>query len=303
MLALSSLDSLPPWTGLASALTVVVVAWFAALGFLCRKEQAPHIASIAKSRLPCLSTRALCCIRSVLAMYIIVSAVHSLCFLVPAEDNKEVWLFYYTAWNWCILGLYFVLASLASFMWLRKPEMSLWESSDGSPTHGRLTRACSTLCSLNASNILMVDVAVWFVLYPTSDTAGRQAYLSFESLNHHAINFFFMLFELVVADVPVCKQHVAVVILFVATYGAFTILRVVSVADTTSCVVEHCDKFVNGFLVWPYFFLDTSPRLAGVYYMGLLGAEALFFELSSLGRRALARCFVKKSADLLCTEA
>lgn len=290
-------DGVYHWGGFACAVVVLVVAWLGSLYKLRRIEPPPSITSVARSRFGWFSPKVLCGIRGALALYIFILAADSLS--KPSHDGKELWIFYYTAWNWLILGIYFGLTSAASYLWLRRPEAAVWENPDGSVRFGALTRACSILCSLNAANILMVDISVWGVLFPLGDATTRQAYLSFDSLNRHAANFFMMSFELLVGDMPICQSHVFVVIFFVATYGAFTISRILLVADTAPCVAIACEKNVNGYLVWPYFFLNTSTPLAGVEYLGLLLAEVLFFSLSSLCRQAFSKCFGRRKQDLL----
>merc|ERR1712217_680563 len=78
-----------------------------------------------------------------------------------------------------------------------------------------------------------------------------------------------------------------------------TIGRVASISETRSCLWVKCDKLVDDYLSWPYFFLDTSTPMAGVWYLGLVSAEILFFFVSFLGRSCLDRCFGRSKESLM----
>lgn len=237
---------------------------------------------VARSRFKSVPDIALCAFRGLIALYIFAI----LLFDLVADDPHGSEIFYFTVWNWTLLGVYFGLTSVSTGLWLmRSPEASA--DAVDTPAWRRCAKVCQSLSSLCTTNVLMVDVLLWGVLYTASD--NKSAFITFTQINMHAVNFPFALAEIIFHDIPCCPSDIGSALVFAIFYAVFTAGRLLVVPDTRKCLTEPCSYYTDGYLTWPYFFLDMSVPIAPLYYVGLFVAQWFFYQIPKALRNHLER--------------
>lgn len=212
----------------------------------------------------------------VLLLYRIALAVYIWLVLAYATWHKgRETLYFYTVWNWTLLGVYFTAVATVSILWIRNPTLN----------QPRLARVCQGLLSVIFCNAFVVDVTLWLVLYPTGDQATKKDLEGFVSVNMHALNLLYLLVELIINDIPHCKADVYYALLWPLVYGSFTWLRILLTPGARDCFVDGSDprcrvhKEGSG-VVWPYFFMDTSKWSSPLWYLALVSSVGLFYVLT-----------------------
>jgi len=191
---------------------------------------------------------------------------------------------FFTVWSWALLGVYFVFAALASAR-LAAQHRSLATSSDADPgagesmTHSRLARCNQVLLSTVAAAVVLVDVTLWTILYPTDTSPGHDKILNFTSYNEHALNAVLLLTELAASRLTLRMHDLCLAGPYLLLYTVFTILRVAIPDSTRGCLIEYSDTECSEEqgIVWPYFFLDTSRNGAVLWYISLSAFYALAY--------------------------
>lgn len=279
-----------------------VVAWRLQTRRSASSEPLPF-SRVVHSRFQVVSPWLLCCIRCLCALY----CLGVLLYGIASKPMGVKILFFFTVWNWTLLAAYFAVTGLASLFWLRSNRPAAEPAPKEEPPCERhwwwTATVCQSTSSLIATNVLMVDVVLWAVLFPTTSAENRGMYFEFTNMNMHVMNFFLFAMELILHDIPPRARDVGVVLFFALAYAAFTVLRVLVVHSTAPCIVSKCERWESGHLVWPYFFLDTSSPWSPVGYLGLVMANWLFYKIALLFRKSMERRFGTATTQLAKTPA
>lgn len=129
---------------------------------------------------------------------------------------KPDWLTTFTAWSWCLLGVYFLLVGLLS---LRKGLASEDASAADNRT-GSFHHFLWVWCQIMTVMALFICLICWIVLIPlTMVLEGwditRRDYFGFVNLNAHNTNVIFMMAEVYLNRMTFLRAHAP----FIAFYG------------------------------------------------------------------------------------
>jgi len=300
-------------------IAIVAVATFAWTGVRLRSVEKGStepltLGNITRSRFSSkAATTALVVYRAFLAVYIFIVLI--------LDVNKNFHeAYFYTVWNWALLFIYFAFVTFA--LVVRRCSSGAELDAEGvavdlraavdmqgrnvaqslvtKPWQSRYARICQVLCSMVSCNVFVVDVILWTVLFPASPPYVRQRLLqSPYNWNMHLANLFFVMLEVWLNDIPECDGDIVYVVAFGLFYGLFNMLRIFAVPATRHCIIETCknvgpgdSQLIDGYMVWPYFFLDSSRWYSGIYYFGLCFALYCFYRLSvCLRRKVVPRDF------------
>jgi len=312
------------WLGLVGLLLLVIVVLCYALRILCRRRAVCSLPLVHVVRSGCghlAATPLLVFFRALVALY--ASAV----LIADISYSGWLALCFYTQWTWTLLVVYFILVTVARIICTLNPSTAsvpligreVTEISEGRElelpmpvdtevhndsmavsgvmSKGKvctcLARACQVFFAMMMCNVMVVDVLVWTVLYPASDKLYRASYFDIFSLNMHLINAPIVLVEVLLNDLPSDPDDVAYVLLLAVAYGVFNGMRVLVVPDIRHCLVEPCNTSgkhnrIKGYMVWPYFFVDTSLWYTPLFYSGLVAVHLVSYRLGSWVRWRLA---------------
>mmetsp|Transcript_39244 Transcript_39244/g.59302 ORF Transcript_39244/g.59302 Transcript_39244/m.59302 type:complete len:180 (+) Transcript_39244:3-542(+) len=145
----------------------------------------------------------------------------------------------------------------------------------------------------------MLDATLWGILFPADPDPDHTAELNFCSYNEHAFNFVLICVEIVVNSIEIRLHDLALALLWPMAYSVWTMIRIAANPDTRICLTQHpkqCDtRGQDKYLVWPYFFMDTSKSLVVVWLLILV----FIFSLAFLLMLTLNRYVKRKRAQTL----
>jgi len=310
------------WLGLVGLILLAFVILCYSACILCRRQAARSLPLVHVVRSGCghpVVTPLLVCFRALVAPYALAVLI--------ADISSHGWLSlcFFTVWNWILLMIYFILVTVARTTCTLNPSCAGVPREEAEISHNRevelpmpvdaevhndsrvvsgttsegkvctcLARVCQVLCAMLVCNVMVVDVLVWTVLYPKSDTSHRANYRSsFFSLNMHVVNAPIVVVEVLLNDLPSDPDDVAYVLLLAVAYCCFNLIRVLVVPDIRHCLVEPCNMSgvhdrINGYIVWPYFFLDSSQWYTPLVYFSLVAVHMVFYLVGSWLRWRLA---------------
>lgn len=185
--------------------------------------------------------------------------------------GKSFYIFkYYTVWNYYLLIIFFALATIYSFLDLRRQQRTQkGQYAAGKSTVNGLGYAVVTLFHINLTTVLIVDTLTWTLLWPMlkrNPDPERLAFFAhqlfnFTSYNQHGFNCVLMLGELFLNSIPFYPYLLGFVGLWTCSYGVFAFINFSSSGK------------------WMYPFLDASQPWAPFAYLGLFVVHWVFFAL------------------------
>ena len=89
--------------------------------------------------------------------------------------------------------------------------------------------------------VLMVDVILWTVLYPTSDAHDKKMHRRFPSLSQHGLNFLLMALDSACHTMIPVLHHATLLYIFGALYCIWTSIRVFLFGPLILNVVERSE--------------------------------------------------------------
>ena len=184
-------------------------------------------------------------------------------------------LSFYTVWSWWLLGLYFLLATLASALAVTQAPSRRRASTTITP----LGAAVVALFHVVLPSSLIVVVVTWTLLYPmltASDdpkivSTARAMFLNKTSFAQHGVNATLALGDLALNTIPATPYLMAFLGAYSSTFGVWAF------------------AFYRATGRWLYPFLNAHKRWAPAAYAGLYIAHWAFFGVALLCFRARDR--------------
>jgi len=189
------------------------------------------------------------------------------------EDSSAEWgnttkgefFSYYTIWNYILLTIFFMFASIMSFTRLtfgkHKHEEEFMYSRSKLWFLGIVVWV---LFEIAITLSVLVDTVLWGILYPycvhqkgTSFCHG--ILLNFESINCHILNFVFIFIEFSFNHIVIVPAHVVFILYWAFSYMVFAWI------------------YYGQTGIWDYPFMKTQDTMSVVNYSGLLGLHIFYF--------------------------
>jgi len=212
-------------------------------------------------------------LRSCLALYVVVVTVQS---IVAGDYSFR----FYTIWNYNLLMIVQIMLLCHTIADL-----------GGFKVPTTMARISWILFQIEMTNVFLVDVVLWTILYPQAVAAGNASkadILNFDSINAHAVNLPIMLVQLFTGRMEMVPAHAVFVVGFALTYVMISWIRKASEPN----------------YAWPYPFLNTWPEpkpwTSGIWYFGLSVAHVLFFFLAYGLNKLKQKCIPKETDQGYC---
>lgn len=170
--------------------------------------------------------------------------------------NDAQGLVYYTVWSYTLLNAYFMLATYHSFQAMRRGDVLLTSPS-------RLNKFTCVLFQIVFTTCLLVDVVLWGILLPNQKKNHPEQccgqFYNFSSYNVHGVNLLLICVDFIFSRHEITPAHAVYCVIYPLVFGVFS-------------WIYHA---AGG--KWVYFFLDTSAKAAGAWYLGLCALHLMFF--------------------------
>eukprot|EP00056_Hartaetosiga_gracilis_P023051 m.34921 g.34921 ORF g.34921 m.34921 type:complete len:316 (+) comp9966_c2_seq1:33-980(+) len=229
------------------------------------QELAGSVFSGPKANFVLMVTRIFCFLFSLIILIIILATA-------TAGQSFE----YYTVWNFTLLIVFFLCASVHSV----REMFHGWRLS-ATPNPRFFDKLTVILYHICLTMVLMVDIVLWTILYPQAKKAHEEhptrnpnpnpnedddyvecctQFTNFFSVVVHGLNFFMMLSELIQNRIRFSIANCLWLLIWMSSYAIFQWFFALS---------------PNG--RWVYFFMDTTTESAAAWYPGLFILHIVFF--------------------------
>lgn len=155
-----------------------------------------------------LSTKTLVIYRCIVSLF---------CLSVIFSFSSFLWFVAFTVWNWVVVTIYFTITGGLGCYYLYHTSIHSNSNSNNNGSDQELTlsqfdklRYIAVIAILiECVNTLMVDIVVWCVLFPLSDSEDKLFYFNFHPFVMHVLNFLFIYFDLYISNITLNSLHLS----------------------------------------------------------------------------------------------